>query len=299
MTPVLRPRPLLASRRVRSWAADALRPRARALLVLAWAAVTLAGPTLAAGPKTQSLAASTSVVASCVIQSTNSINLGTYVPASGAALTGSGQISLKCTKGDAVAVVPTAGGTTMTGSKGSLSYGLYTSSSYAQVWGGPTFSYETLNFSTTTLYYFAHDQNNTSMAQCIALSGGTMAEWQSSAVSSSFGAGNCAWSLMTGSTNGWAAYGDLGNKSLYNTTTGTYAITTGGNYQMILASSTTNTSGSNWSIPVGTAGGGLSITGTSASVATPLVFTYYAKVPASQDVPAGAYTDTVTVQVAF
>lgn len=261
------------------------------IAVAVWAAGA-AVPARATNPTSQTLGSSASVVASCVIKSTGSINLGQYVPTSGSALQGSGQLALTCTKGDAVSVAPVSGGTTLSGGGASLSYALYADAAATKMWGsGPT--YAQVNFDANV--YFTHEVTlgASNQSQCTALAAGGLYVWNPTSN------GLCWYGWAP---SGTTAYYSNGLNVAANTLYVGGAFVAGGNdgNYLIAPTGTTRvgTTGYVYNTVVAT-GTGNALTGTSAGVATPLTLTYYAKVPAGQDVSAGAYTDTVTVQVSF
>ena len=242
-----------------------------------------------AGTVTNTAKNTATVANSCVINSTQSIGLGVYIPSSGASLQGSGAISLTCTKGDPVSVLPISGGSALSGGGNSLNYSLYTSSSFSQAWGNSTTTSNTYNFwqgMSLDKIYFAHITSNVTLAQCEAFTPGAAVQW---------GNGNtCDWGYLPNS-NGSATYAGLTASGLV--VNGVSVVNN--NIWNIYVPTATHVSGYTYTIPVLVTGNGVPMSGTSSSIKTPLVFNYYAKVPASQDVPPGTYLDTVTVQVSF
>ena len=241
-----------------------------------------------AGTVTNTAKNTATVANSCVINSTQSISLGIYLPSSGAPLQGSGAISLTCTKGDAVSVLPISGGSALSGGGSSLNYALYTSSSFSQIWGAPTIISNTYDFTQRTsssVIYFAHISYNLTLSQCEAKTPGVAVQWGTAA---------CYWGYLSSSSGAAGQAGLSGSGLVVN---GVSVVNN--SVWNIYVPSATKVSGYTYTIPVSVSGSNAPISGTSASLKTPLVFNYYAKVPASQDVPPGTYLDTVTVQVNF
>lgn len=278
-------------------------------VLAAWVLLGLMGPVAqaATAPVKGNLGATSSVVNTCVIQSADSISFGSYAPINATATTGQGQLLLKCTKGAAVNVVPTSGGSAMTGAGGSLAYSLYTDSGFSKQWGSPGVTNNAINFSTGA--NFASNSSGLSLAQCAALSNGMLYAYQPTgqyANSTNFYASSCYY----GASQTGAGVGAI---------SGSYNAGLTINGQVVVAASpktggpgnTSTFGGMVYYAPSGTSLGGytysvpsslstaLALTGTATSAATPATLTYYGKVPAGQNVSAGAYTDTVVVQVAF
>lgn len=114
--------------------------------VLAGALVAATLPAMAA-TKTQSITVSATVAANCVIGA-QSLNFGSYDGT--AALTTSGDVSVRCSNGTPYTVLLSAGAGTFAqrllgnGGSKSLQYNLYTSSAYGTVWGDGSASTGTL-----------------------------------------------------------------------------------------------------------------------------------------------------------
>lgn len=286
--------------------------RRRVLLLLL--ALTATVSAAAASSSTGSVPTSAAVVSSCLIKSTTSISLGAYAPASGAALQGSGQVALLCTKGTAAAALPTGGGSALTGSGGRLTYALYTDSGTSKVWGSPVFNDITYNFSSNTAlpFYF---ESGVSFGTCQSLANGTAFWFQGQGPAPSASTmGNCGVNLGSGaaapcrgsSCLSTVQYGSSSSTILLSPSgtqtvlkTGPYGTGASFDGYFLPSATSTQVSGLTYTIPVSVSGSGQALTGTSTSVASPVVLSYYAKVPAGQDVPAGTYTDTVTLQVTF
>lgn len=229
---------------------------------------------------------------SCVIKSAQSIALGAYDPTASAPTEGMGQVTLSCTKNDAVAVVPISGGVSLTGPSASLSYNLYTSASLNTVWGSATPAYSSLNVWGTNTY-FANVVSLTSdtLANCQALSPNSLVYVHS------YQDNKCYYGYQ-GTVSGTYQIQASGHSALFINGALQSSTANGTNQNFYATTSGSLVSGTTFSLQTGTSGA-VALSGTSTSVKTPLVMTYYANVPAKQDVPAGAYQDTVLVQVSF
>ena len=257
---------------------------------LPWSFLTLLGISFfslaQAGTVTNTAKNTATVANSCVINSTQSIALGAYIPSSGASLQGSGSISLTCTKGDAVSVLLDSGGNALSGNGSSLNYALYTDSGFSQIFGKGA-SYTTANLS--NLVYYNAGPYPVSLAQCAALANNTIYSYYTPSSRCFYG-----YSPSSTSTN----YGTDGLATGSGLVVGNTTVTSTTNYMTIyLPAGSVNTGGTNYTFAIQNTGSPL--TGASSSVKNPIVLTYYAKVPASQDVPPGTYLDTVTLQVNF
>jgi spore coat protein U-like protein len=244
------------------------------------------------GTQKSTLSATAAVANSCLVQSAQAISFGSYNPTSATATIGSGQLSLRCTKGDVVSVVPISGGTTMKGASANLSYSLYTTSGLSSVWGSPTASFSTLNVWGSNTYF----------ANVVSLASDTLANCQALSPNSivyvhSYEDNKCYYGYQ-GTGSGTNQIQASGHSALFINGTLQSSTSNGSNQNYYAAPSGSLVSGTTFSIQTGTSGA-VSLSATSASVNTPVVLTYYASVPGAQDVPAGAYTDTVIVQVSF
>jgi spore coat protein U-like protein len=113
--------------------------------IAAGALLTAAGAASAANPATSTFAVSATVLKNCTVSAT-ALAFGNYTPMSGA-LPGTSTVSVNCTKNSGFTVSltkgTTAGGTIAQrlmsdGAGDTLQYNLYTTSSYATVWGDGT-----------------------------------------------------------------------------------------------------------------------------------------------------------------
>lgn len=107
--------------------------------------LTAAGAASAANPATSTFAVSATVLKNCTVSAT-ALAFGNYTPTSGA-LAGTSTVSVNCTKNSGFTVSltkgTTAGGTIAqrlmsNGAGDTLQYNLYTTASYATVWGDGT-----------------------------------------------------------------------------------------------------------------------------------------------------------------
>lgn len=114
--------------------------------VVAGVLVTAAMPATAA-TKTQSITVSATVAGNCVVGA-QSLSFGSFDGS--AALTSSGDVSVRCSNGTPYTVLLSAGGGTFAqrllgnGGSNSLQYNLYTSSTYGTIWGDGSASTGTL-----------------------------------------------------------------------------------------------------------------------------------------------------------
>ena len=258
-----------------------------------------------AGTKTQNISTSSTVNNSCKINSTDNITLGNYNPSSAMGLEGTGAIHLICTKGTTVSALPSSGGVTLSGGAGSLNYHLYTNSSLSTIWGSTTYTYITYDFSSST--NVASDNiTNTTFAQCQSYAQGAAFYWTTTNVCTlNLGAPNGTCYHSSPTTSCYIASGAINTVSLISlSSSGTQTLLRAGNTCTSCAvyipqSKSTLVSGYTYTIPNTVSGTGQSISGVSSNVQNPVVLTYYASIPGSQDIPPGTYLDTVTVQVNF
>ena len=233
-----------------------------------------------------SVAANVAVANDCQIETLDSLDMGAYQPLSGTPLVGSGQISLKCTKGAAVSVIPTSGGKAMTGTGGSLTYGLYTDSALSKVWGSG-FAYINVNLNSTEIYF--NNQATTSESNCRTLANGLTYTYYSPS-------SRCYYNLTNAATNFFEAPAtSAGNSVVYYNGQVIYR----GTMSTWYFPDNTVYSGGNYILQTTTSGVANPLQGTSASANTPISLNYYVSVPAQQDVSPGVYSDTVLVQVDF
>ena len=259
-----------------------------------------------AGTKAQNISANSIVNNSCKIISSDSITMGNYNPSSAMFLEGTGAVHLTCTKGTTVSALPAGGGVTLSGGTGSLNYHLYTNSSLSTIWGVTTYNYATYDFSSNS-YVGADNISNTTFAQCQSYAQGTAFYWTGTindcAINIGSPKGTCYQSSP--STTCSITYGYSNAVDLISVSdSGVQTILRTGNTctacaDYIPQSKSTLVSGYTYTIPTTVNTIGQAISGVSNSVQNPVVLTYYAKVPASQDVPPGIFSDTVTVQVNF
>lgn len=244
------------------------------------------------------------VAPSCVISSLDSLDLGNYQPLSSSPTAGQGQIALRCTKNTVASALPTQGGSQMTGSNGSLSYGLYVDAASNKIWGGTaytSYTYATINYSLAYIYTYQADLTyQNSLAACQAFANGLGFAYNASTK-------GCAYNIGAPKTTTTVAY-HSGNGGVYlYGASGSYSTvrtdnTAGSDYSAYIPSATSTKVGSTgiaYNEPVSGTGSGTPLTGTSTSVQTPLKLTYYAQIPAQQDVTPGTYVDTVVVSVTF
>lgn len=243
-------------------------------------------------------AVTSAVASSCRLVSLDSLSFGTYSPISGTAGVSNGVLSLACTKKTAVSASPISGGSTLHGTSGNLNYAIYADSGMSKVWGAPTVNTVSINYYTgngANFIYFTSKSFQASFTACASVANGTLFNYYSnggacytnySSTPTSYGISNVSQgtglSIMTSS--GGATL--LASKSV--STYGMFYVPYG----------SPQTAAYTYTTPV-SMGAAVALTGTSSSVNTPMNLTYYAKVPANQDVSAGVYTDTVTVQVNF
>lgn len=250
-----------------------------------------------AGSVSSNLGATTKVANSCVIQTLDSVSFGAYNPTSGMSALGQGQVHLTCTKKAAASAVPSSGGSHMTGPSGSLNYALYTDSGMSQQWGSPAPNYQSINFSVSQPL-FAYHQAGISASQCQALSNGLLYAYEVQAGTSP---SQCLYGKGS-NYNAGPISGSYNTGFVLNGTTvvAPSKITSGSSQYDSMVYYATGSQVGSYTYSVATSmSGALALSGTSQGVTVPLNLTYYAKVPASQDVSAGTYVDTVTVQVTF
>lgn len=224
--------------------------------------------------------------------------MGTYNPSSGSSIEGLGQVSINCTKGDVVSVIPTSGGNTLSGPGGNLFYGLFTDPAASQSWG---YQYGTTTWNTNqpppALYFYKSSSNPTSVSSCAILANGASYFYGNSGTST-----GCFWGLSMTNANGNLYAVTTVSASRTTVYVGSQELFQGTTSNVFQISSGTYVSGSGaysvWTIPVIT-GSSYPISATSTSVKTPIQLTYYAKASGSQDIPPGTYTDTVTLQFTF
>lgn len=244
----------------------------------------------ATSPTKSTMATTASVANSCRIVALDSIGFGAYSPISGAAATSTGAVHLICTKATTATVIPTSGGSKMTGGSGTIAYGLYTDAAMSKVWGQPTQTTATINLDSTPLYLANYV--TTDSASCGILANGGIYYWRNWSPS-----GNCAYGYsatptsFTAPTISAGAGLIVGSAVLSSPTSNSYG-------SIFVPTNSTLVSGHTYTIITGV-GSQATLSGAATSAATPLVLTYYAKAAAGQDVVAGAYTDTVVVQVTF
>ena len=279
--------------------------------------------TFATSTKTGNLPITSTVSNSCVVKSTDNINLGSYNPSSLVNLNGSGILSLICTKGAVVTASPSSGGSSLTGSGGSLSYSLYTDSAMTSKWGAGTQILSLTAGGTTSSNYTAYFESRASLTGRL-----TITQIQAAVPDfnpnyayfyvyySTFNtteiyyhyAGQGSTTPQVANPYGTTFYG-WGND--WNTSTTTSPDTLSYNYNvgtayatayyyMLPPGTTTGSTGSygtSYQVPAGP--GNTPITATSTTVTQPVNLNYYASLPYGQDVAPGVYTDTVVIQVTF
>lgn len=259
-----------------------------------------------AGSKTSTMKPTATVSNDCLINSTDNLSFGAYVPSNSAALQTSGQIKLTCTKGATVSVYPVSGGSHMQGGGSTLTYVLYSDSAMSSVWGNqPTIPFDSNStgstfFATQTLV----GDGELSIAQiqqiipsfnpntvygyfyqtCCASNGTSIGRtWIFTGYQ-----GQTSGSLQLGPAKGYTLVTDAPETVVPGSNSA-------GTYYKIVPTSLTGVNGV-YQVPTGPMA---TLSGTSTQAKTPMVLTYYGKVPALQDVTPGTYTDTVTIQVAF
>lgn len=244
-------------------------------------------------------AVNSSVVNSCVINTLDSVSLGTYQPLNTSPATGMGQVHLTCTKNAAVSTIPSSGGSSMTGPSGSIAYALYIDSSFTKIWGGATYSYATYDFAATNTPVNVNLSQGVSFASCQQLGNGLIFFYNptKSLCAYNFNSSDPSAILLTfsGSTINLTSYTSTGSQTTLNVASNNV---TGSSFY-IPSELSSQVSGLTYTVPVAITGNAQALSGTSTSVKTPLVLTYYAKAPAQQDVTPGTYVDTVTVSVTF
>lgn len=242
---------------------------------------------------------SVSVSNVCVINSTDNLIFGAYIPNSPAPLQTSGQIKLSCTKGAVASVIPASGGSALSGGGTTLKYALYADSAYSKTWGTGTPTYVNYNLGTSQVHFTTSTQS-LSFSACQTLANGLSFAYINQGV---FPTSRCYTGfdptgaavyytdppLSAGTTNGLYYTNGAVIKSMGASSAFYVAIPTGSPL----------VSGTTYSILTSTNGGSQAISGTSTSVKNPIALTYYAQLPAKQDVPPGTYIDTVTLQVSF
>lgn len=252
-----------------------------------------------AAPVQGNLATTSSVPKSCLIQSADSIAFGSYAPINATAVTGQGQLLVTCTKGTAVTALPVSGGAAMSGSGGSLTYALYTSSSLSSQWGSPVAVYQSINLAAPL--YFSSAQNGVSSAACAAQAAGMVYAYTAAYTNGTSYPSTCYTGYSATRAAGLVnpVYGTSGQWSgLIVGTTQKQAPYANGYAMIYLPTGSTLVSGSTYSAPT-SMGSQAALSGTSTGVSTPVTLTYYGQVPGGQNVSAGVYTDTVVVQVSF
>lgn len=255
---------------------------------------------------------SSAVANTCVVQSLDSIDFGAYDPTSGMAGIGSGQFQLTCTKGAVVTALPASGGKTLSGPSGTLNYALYVDSAMSKIWGGPSYSYVTLDFSSRA-YINMFMEQGVSFSACQGLANGTAFWFQANTQAN--GTGTCGVNLGT-TTAATCLPGTIQcwSNSIQGTGAAAFLLASDGTLTTIVPynglngepafylpqATSTQVSGITYTTPSTVSGAnGQAITGTSTSVKQPLKLSYYAKVPGSQDVSSGVYQDTVVVSFTF
>ena len=232
------------------------------------------------------LATSAAVANDCQIETLDSLDLGSYQPLSGTPLVGSGQITLKCTKGTVANAIPASGGQDMTGPGGNLAYGLYVDNGFSKPWGSGNATLQ-IDFSqhAYTVAWGGYVGNVTQQA-CVNLAQSGPYEYSGS---------TCWYDLLPPPyTNAaYGQYADYQNLVL----NGTQAIS--GKSQQTIYATGTQVSATVFDLQLSNGTGANPLAGTSTSVNTPIKLTYYAEVKAQQDVVPGVYSDTILVQVTF
>ena len=265
-----------------------------------------------AGSVKSSFQPSTTVANSCVINSTSNLSFGGYIPSNAAPLQTSGQISLNCTKGASVSVVPASGGSALNGSGGTLSYGIYIDSGMTQLWKGTVLA--TYNNGVNQDAYFKYSVNlngRLDLAQLQAAVSnfnpntayGYMYDPTNDVTHLDYGYLAQSSSVPTGAQAAvYAPAGQVLNKSgsLLWMVSDPYNIPLSSNGSVpwtIVLPTNSQVSSNIYSFSNGVAP--VALTGTSTSVKQAMNMTYYSKIPPNQDVAPGTYTDTVMVQVNF
>ena len=265
-----------------------------------------------AGSVKSSFKPSTTVANSCVINSTSNLSFGGYIPSSAAPLQTSGQISLNCTKGASVSVVPASGGSALNGSGGTLNYGIYIDSGMTQLWGSGAWANYNNNVSEGTFFKYS-----------TTLSGHLSATQLQAAIPNFNPNTAYAYYYSYGSTSVYYGYLGQSSKTISGSTQSMYlnanqvvntqgsevwvtndpstipAYSNGGNtlpWTLILPG---NSQLSNNVYTFSSGAAAIALSGTSTSVKQAMNMTYYGKIPPNQDVAPGTYTDTVMVQVNF
>jgi len=253
----------------------------------------------AASPVHLSGAVTSTVPKSCVIKSADDINFGAYSPISGNPGQASGVVKVRCTKGAAVSLAATTGGSAMVGPGGNLAYALYIDAGYSKQWGASATAFVPVSpLSPSTHLYFSSVISGLSAAQCrnVAISsgyaslyGGTPTGTSGVCYTNSTPPASTMNYNFTGSTTYYISDASTGTTLRPGTAGSTYNLPPG----------YTTTGSFTYSIPNGPSSQLNLLTGTSTTGLSDLPFTYYAKVPASQNLPAGSYMDTVIIQATF
>lgn len=113
-----------------------------ALGVAALSMVALAGTAAATNPATGTLGATITILKSCSITATSQVNFGSVDPTLNAAASGTGTISVECTKGTTITDIKLSGGGSLSGGTRRMTdgtnfvaYSLYTDATHLTAWG--------------------------------------------------------------------------------------------------------------------------------------------------------------------
>ena len=275
----------------------------------------------AATTKTSNLPISSTVSNSCVVKSTDNINLGSYNPSSLVNLNGSGVLSLICTKGAIVTASPASGGSSLTGSGGSLSYSLYTDSGMTSKWGtsGTLSSFtggsgNSAQYSSSLNVYFKNQNSLTGHATVSQLQAAVPGFNPNLFYRYYYDSSSNTTYIMynyvgQGSSSSPPPGGTVQTDNWIQATTSTAPNTLGYNNKYVVGDAmylvlppgtttgSTGTYGTTYQVPASI--GSNPLTATSTTVTQPVNLTYYASLPYGQDVAPGVYTDTVVIQVTF
>ena len=266
------------------------------VFLLGWA------PFSHAGSSSINVNATSNVSNTCAIQSMDNISLGLYQPSSALALQGSGQIKARCTKGASVSALPSSGGTVLTGTGDVLNYGLYIDSGLSKGWGAVTYQNLTLDFNQAQTIYMQQVGSSSTLTvqQCAALAQGKAFVFSRPGAATK----TCWTNISVSNPGGYASY-NLSGPTVFSYTNAQQTILLNASNQNLnsgiyLPQNTfTQVNPSTFTFQATQTGSGQALVGTSSSVDTPIIMTYYGKVPPSQDVKPGTYVDTVVVTLNF